>query len=166
MGVIQCVLQSIPDCPPEASNICLQAPLCLFWRSTDEHRSRWNVFRLQEQRITKFLSCSFLQICALTGRLNLNCHTTTLSCQSNEVNKTANFYFCAFPIFKSYLRKPIPPSSATENEGGPSMAEETGIPRSKIISCDDHDETPLTRCYVPLSLNVSAHGTLTMRPKE
>lgn len=40
LGVIQCVLQSIPDCPPEASNICLQAPLCLFWRSTDEHRSR------------------------------------------------------------------------------------------------------------------------------
>ena len=46
------------------------------------------------------------------------------------------------------------------------MAEETGIPRSKIISSNDHDETPLTRCYVPLSLNVSAHGTLTMRPKE
>ena len=40
LGVIQCVLQSIPDCPPEASNICLQAPLCLSWRSTDEHRSR------------------------------------------------------------------------------------------------------------------------------
>lgn len=29
----------------------------------------------------------------------------------------------------------VPPSSGTENEGGPSMAEETGIPQGKIISC-------------------------------